>query len=108
MIHLRSCDTRRRGAIAPLCALLLVPLLAMLAFAIDTGYMCLTETELQNAADAAALAGANALQPFFVQYNIPGQANQAQVITNGQSAARATANKYASANTAGSVALSLL
>jgi Flp pilus assembly protein TadG len=97
----------RRGAIAVLCALLLVPIIAMLAFAIDTGYMCLTKTELQNAADAAALAGANALQPYFVQYNLPGQAYQTQIVTNALAAARIAAMKYASANMAGKVAITL-
>ena len=54
--QLRS--TRRRGAVAPLCALLIVPLLGMCAYSIDVGYIIVCHTDLQNAADAAALAGA--------------------------------------------------
>jgi len=54
--------SRRTGAVAPLTCLLLVPvLIGMLAFAIDVGYMVQVRTELQNVADSAALAGAQAL-----------------------------------------------
>jgi hypothetical protein len=60
-------------------------------------------TELQNAADAAALAGADALEPYFVQYNLPGQTNPSQVIANAQAAARTAAKKISAANTAGNV-----
>ena len=51
----------RRGAVAPLAAILLVPLLGMVAFAVDSGWMVLARSDLQNAADAAALAGAQQL-----------------------------------------------
>ncbi len=49
---------KRRGVVAVLIAVLLVPLMAMLAFAVDCGYIMHAKAELQNAADAAALAGA--------------------------------------------------
>ncbi|NIL96059.1 MAG: hypothetical protein GTO53_02100 [Planctomycetales bacterium] len=48
---------RRRGAIAVLAALLIVTFLAIVAFGVDVGYLALTRSQLQNAADAAALAG---------------------------------------------------
>jgi Flp pilus assembly protein TadG len=51
----------RRGAIVVLAALFLVIVLAFLAFSVDLGYMAVTESELQNAADAGALSGARAL-----------------------------------------------
>ncbi len=51
----------RRGAIAVLAAVLMVLLLTMLAFAIDTGYIASTQVELKRAVDAGALAGAGAL-----------------------------------------------
>ncbi|MFH5806264.1 TadG family pilus assembly protein, partial [Alienimonas sp. DA493] len=44
--------------ILPLAAALLVLAFAFLAFSIDVGYVAMTRGELQNAADAAALAGA--------------------------------------------------
>src|SRR5882672_3669429 len=85
MRFLREAKHRRRGAIVPLFALLLIPLMAMLAFSIDVGYMVLTKAELQNAADAAALAGAQKLQTLYVQYNLPNQSQQATVLSNATS-----------------------
>ena len=66
----------RRGAVAPLAALLLAFLVGMLAFALDVGYMAVVKGELQNAADAAALAGAARVQVPYVQYYLPSQLNQ--------------------------------
>jgi Flp pilus assembly protein TadG len=54
MHHCPSHDTRRRGATIPLFAILLVPLMGMLAFSIDIGWIALVKTDLQTAADAAA------------------------------------------------------
>src|SRR5205807_709981 len=50
----------RRGAMAPLMAILVVPLLGMMAFSVDLGWIMKTQAELQNIADSAALAGATA------------------------------------------------
>ena len=49
---------RRRGSILVLSSVVLVVALAFTAFVVDLSYVSLTRTELQNAADAAALAGA--------------------------------------------------
>ena len=51
-------QTRRRGTIAVLTAVMLVMLLGMVAFAVDIGYLLLARTELQRSADSAALAAA--------------------------------------------------
>ncbi len=48
----------RRGVIVPLTALMMVFMLILVALAIDTGYMLVARTELQESADAAALAAA--------------------------------------------------
>ena len=56
-IHCR----RRRGNVLVLTVILMVPLMAIVALAIDIGYLCHVKTELQRAADSAALAGASAL-----------------------------------------------
>ncbi|MBN2291487.1 MAG: hypothetical protein JXM70_03620 [Pirellulales bacterium] len=48
----------RKGAIAVLAAILLIFLLAMVAFVVDIGYLVSTRAEMQRTADAAALAGA--------------------------------------------------
>jgi hypothetical protein len=41
-----------------LAVLLMIPVFAFLAFSIDVGYIGLTQSQLQNTADAAAMAGA--------------------------------------------------
>lgn len=48
----------RRGIILVLAAVLMITVMGFAAFAIDVGFMVLTVDEMQNAADAAALAGA--------------------------------------------------
>jgi hypothetical protein len=47
---------RRNGNIVVLAMILLVGLLGMVAFAIDTGLICVTRQQLQRSADAAAMA----------------------------------------------------
>ena len=51
----------RRGSALLLVALALIPLFAMLAFAVDYGRICVAKSELQRAADSAALAAAQEL-----------------------------------------------
>lgn len=48
----------RRGAVLVLATVLLVVLLGFVAITVDVGYIQLTKTQLQAAADSAALAGA--------------------------------------------------
>ena len=50
-------DPSRRGAILVWSAVIMSFLLAMTAFAVDISYMTVVATQLQNAADAAALSG---------------------------------------------------
>jgi Flp pilus assembly protein TadG len=52
----------RRGVIVILTAFLLTVLFAFVALSVDTGRVVLTETEMQNAADAAALAASQEIQ----------------------------------------------
>lgn len=59
----RAGGVDRRGVLAVLTALLLVPLIAMLAFSIDVGYLLKKRAELQRAADSAALAAVQDLIP---------------------------------------------
>ena len=49
---------RRRGNILVLTAMMMILMMALLAFALDWGYAMTVKTELQRAADAAALAAA--------------------------------------------------
>ena len=53
------------GVTAVLVAIMLVMLMSFAALAIDIGYSKVTENELQNTADAAALAGARQLALIF-------------------------------------------
>jgi Flp pilus assembly protein TadG len=104
---------RRRGAIAPLTAVLLIPLLGMIAFAVDLGWITHTQNELQSAADAAALAGAGQLPDNFDAYYMIAQngqsisnqnASRAAILTTTQGNATTYAKKYAGYNRAGEVA----
>jgi Flp pilus assembly protein TadG len=99
MMRSRNPNTRR-GAVIPLTAILLIPLIGMLAFAIDTGYIVMSKAELQNAADAAALAAAERMSTYYVQYYLP-SANQSTVLANAKCDAKALASTYASFHKAG-------
>jgi len=53
----------RVGSILPLAAVCLTVVLIVATFSVDLGFICLIRAEAQNAADAAALAGAGQLYP---------------------------------------------
>src|SRR4051812_44525749 len=48
----------RRGTVVVLAAMMMAFLVGLVAFAIDCGVITLARTQLQNAADAGAMAGA--------------------------------------------------
>lgn len=52
---------KRKGTVLVLAAVLMVSLMAFLAYCVDLGYMMAVRGELRRATDAAALAGAGAL-----------------------------------------------
>ncbi|WP_233862519.1 TadG family pilus assembly protein [Paraburkholderia adhaesiva] len=54
---------KQKGAVAVTVALSMVAMLSFAALAIDIGNLMVARNELQNAADAAALAGAGCLKP---------------------------------------------
>ena len=58
-IHVRT--SARRGMILPYVAISMVALLGFIALAIDLGMVMVAKTQTQNAADAAAFAGARTL-----------------------------------------------
>src|SRR5437667_7758225 len=115
MSHFLHHDTRRRGAIIPLFAILLIPLMGMLAFSIDIGWIALVKTDLQTAADAAALAGAEKLQTLYVNYltaGLPGsQQSQGAFVTTATTNTGTsdcpmyTAEQFANYNKAGNVSI---
>ena len=61
VLHRNSLFGNERGAILALVAMLFTIFIGLVAFAIDIGHLKVVENELQNAADAGALAGAQSL-----------------------------------------------
>src|SRR5215212_8133977 len=58
--HTNCLLIERRAAITVLAAFLMIVMLGFVAFGVDVGYMMLVKTQLQVAADSAAMAaGAN-------------------------------------------------
>jgi Flp pilus assembly protein TadG len=100
-----SLRQQRRGTIAPLAAILSVFIVAMVAFSVDTSWIVLTRSELQNAADSAALAGAGQLMDGYVLYNLPNQtaSTKVTIINSAISSAQVAAKQYAGYNAAGGV-----
>ncbi len=92
--HLMNPLANSRGAVAVMVAITLVVLLAMAAGALDIGHALVARNELQNAADAGALAGARALgllyegmpQSSYSTYTLSG-ADATTIITAVQSTA---------------------
>jgi uncharacterized membrane protein len=82
---------RRRGNILVLSAVFMVVMAALLAFAIDIGYLFTARTELQRSADAAALAAAAELVD---EQSIGDSLLIQQMINN----ARSKAVQYAASN----------
>lgn len=79
----------RRGALVVLAAFCLLLVIGFLAFAVDVGYINVTSSELQNAADAGALSGVRRL-------------------ALGETAAKAAAKTWAEKNVAGGQAVSVV
>ncbi len=67
----RSSKKVRRGVIVVLSAVLMVVLMAMIAFSVDIGYVAVTKTQLQSAADASALAACATLSTATSDDNTP-------------------------------------
>lgn len=81
MYFLDKKQPRRKGAVLVLSLFMMIFVFAFVAFTIDVGYMAITKGELQNAADAASLAGVADLK-------------------DGEAAARSTAKSIAAENRA--------
>jgi Flp pilus assembly protein TadG len=104
---------RRDAVVTPFAAFVMVILVGMLAFSIDIGYVVAVQAELQNAADAAALAGAQRLEGPFVQFYSPGQTDKLGVLnsviadTTTPTGPTCTAQRFAALNTAGGVSVTV-
>ena len=69
----RKIMSEQKGAVAIMVAVSFIILLGMAAFVIDFGYGWATTNELQNAADAGALAGVRALGKFYCPETDPAE-----------------------------------
>jgi Flp pilus assembly protein TadG len=98
-----SHEPRRKGTIAVLLAILLVPLLGMVAFAVDMAWIASSKAKLQAAADAAALAGVRQLMDGYVAFNAPLATGKDTIISNAEALAMTFAKNFASYNGAGGV-----
>ena len=93
---------KRRGAIIPMAALLSVVIFGMVAFAVDIGWIAVSQSELQNSADASAFAGVRPLMNGYVQYNLATTSGaKSTILANSLASARANAIQYAAYNAAG-------
>lgn len=88
----------QQGSVLVLAAVSLTMMLLMLAFALDYGRIILTKSELQSAADAAALAGAAQLIDEDIMYGSPD-------IDNDIVQVRDYAEEFAGLNTAAKINL---
>ena len=86
MQKLKSAVRQRRGAIMVVAALLMTVMAGMVACAVDVGRIALARQQLQIAADAAAIAGADSL-------------------VNGPTSAMNAAQTFAQSNNAGGSAV---
>ncbi len=90
------------GVTAVLVAIMIVMLLSFAALAIDIGYGKITKNELQNAADAAALAAARQLGLIYKGMSYEDQENYALTATD-EALIKGAAINVASKNRAGGV-----
>ncbi|MFZ2398512.1 MAG: pilus assembly protein TadG-related protein [Smithella sp.] len=98
-----------RGVTAIVVALLLTVFLGIAALAVDIGYGIMVKNELQNAADAAALAGARQLGKIYHDMSIA-QINAQHIVylsSDNQTLVKDAAKNTASANKAAGVSVTL-
>jgi Flp pilus assembly protein TadG len=76
-VHL-GCCANQHGVVLVFVAFLLIVLLGIAALAVDIGYVAITRNQLQNAADAAALAGAGKLGSIYDAQILPASLNSTE------------------------------
>lgn len=91
-------ETVRKGQVAPLVALLLIPLLAAVSFCVDIGYVTLNTAKLHAASDAAAIAAARALADNYGAYMCPGQTQKCSILRDTYAKSLTAATQAAQAN----------
>ncbi len=98
----------RRGIVIVLVAVLLIPLMGMMAFSIDIGYAVEVRAELVNATDAAALAGVQQLYSPYRQWLLATGSTKTTLYNNAITSAKATATAVANSNKAGGATVQLV
>jgi Flp pilus assembly protein TadG len=99
---------RRKAFTVPFMAILLVPLLAMMAFSIDIGWAVQVRAELANATDSATLAGVEQLYGAYQNWKYAGSAaNKQTIYNNAISCTKATVAAVAGSTKAGNVSVQL-
>ena len=94
-------DARRRGSVLLLSAVMLVSVLAFVAFTVDVGYIALTKSQLQASADAAVLASTAELGaglssgPTMSPDQVSLEGREAAVIVAGENRAGDVTSVYA-------------
>jgi Flp pilus assembly protein TadG len=106
MLRLRL-PGRRRGAILPLTAMLLVFLVALIALSVDLGWIMTVHAQMQCAADSAALAGTAQLVLDEDYLKGTTTANTGSATTSAISSCATSARQFAGYNKAGGVAVAL-
>lgn len=96
----RPSPSRRRGAIVFITALLMIVMMAFVAFAVDVGYLYTMRSQLQRSADSAAVA---ACWELIDEESVSQPGNMTMAIAD----ARANASQFASLNAVGNAAPSL-
>lgn len=102
----RRSNSKRRGVVAVVVMLTLTTLLGMAALAIDVGSMINTRADLQNAADAAAMAGVSSMATdlmVMVKQGTGGDGAITQVISLAKARAAATSVLNASFGARGTI-----
>jgi Flp pilus assembly protein TadG len=106
MLKVRLPRKGRRGAVLPLTAMLVVFLVALIAFAVDLGWIMAVRTQMQSAADSAALAGASQLlDTSYLQGT--GTTNTGTATNSAMKNANSQGQAFAAKNSAGGVSLTL-
>lgn len=97
----------RSGAVLILVSLLMIVLLAMVAFAIDVGYIVLVRQQLQNASDSGALAGAGSTPLLAYEAAFSADSERDLLRTLAVNNSHAEAKKFAQEHEAGATKVSV-
>lgn len=92
----RKSGRLRRGSVTPLAAVTVPVMIGFVALSVDYGYVAVTKAQLQNAADAAALAGATA---YFSNSGMRMSAEELTPLARSRAKAIATLNESAGLGT---------